>query len=121
MSRDIAESDWKILRELHPIALDRFCRRILEEIESVVADSGRSHHQRYVAIYQHVERRDREIADAFNDMRRSRAVMRICHLRNLGLLSDEEFARFGDETRAAVQGFLGFAERERAASRPRDD
>ncbi len=114
MSRGIAESDWKILRELHPIALDRFCHRILEEIESVVGDSSRSHHQRYLAIYQLVERRDREIADAFNDMRRSRAVMRICHLRKLGLLSDEEFARFSDETSGAVQGFLGFAERRRA-------
>jgi hypothetical protein len=121
MSRDFAEADWKILRELHPIALDRFCRRILEEIESVVADSGRSHHQRYVAIYQLVERRDREIADAFNDMRRSRAMMRICHLRSLGLLSDEEFARFSEETRDAVQRLLGFAERERAASGLRDD
>ncbi len=121
MSRGIAESDWKILRELHPIALDRFCRRILAEIESVVADSSRSHHQRYLAIYQLVERRDREIADAFNDMRRSRAVMRICHLRNLALLSDEEFARFSEETRGAVQGLLGFAEREQAASGPRED
>ena len=68
MSRDIAESDWKVLRKLHPVALDRFCRRILAEIESVVADSSRSHQQRYVAIYQLVERRDREIADAFNDV-----------------------------------------------------
>jgi hypothetical protein len=101
--------------------LDRFCRRILKKIESVVADSSRSHHQRYVAIYQLVERRDREMADAFNDMRRSRAVMRICHLRSLGLLSGEEFVRFSDETRGAVQRFLGFAERERAASGPRDD
>jgi len=121
MSRDIAESDWKVLRKLHPVALDRFCRRIIDEIESVVADSSRSHHQRYLAIYQLVERRDGEIADAFNDMRRSRAMMRICHLRNLGLLSDEEFARFSEKTRGAVQGFLGFAEREQAASGPRED
>jgi hypothetical protein len=121
MSRDFAEADWKILRKLHPIALDRFYRRILEEIETVVADSSRSHHQRYVAIYQLTERRDREIADAFNDMRRSRAILRICHLRKLGLLSDEEFARFGDETRDAVQGLLGFAERDRAPSGPRED
>lgn len=118
MSRDIAESDWKILRVLHPIALDRFCRRVLKEIERVVSDSSRSHHQRYLAIYQLVERRDREISDAFNDLRRSRAVLRICHLRTLGLLSDEEFARFGEETRGAVQGFLGSADREQAPSGP---
>jgi hypothetical protein len=36
-------------------------------------------------------------------------------------LSDEEFARFSEETRDAVQRLLGFAERERAASGLRDD
>ena len=121
MSRGIAESDWKILRELHPIALDRFCHRILKEIESAIADSSRSHHQRYRAIYGLVGRRDREIADAFNDLRRSTAVMRICYLRKLGLLCDEEFARFSEETRGAVQAFLGFAERKQAASYPQED
>jgi hypothetical protein len=121
MSRDIAESDWKVLRKLHPIALDRFCRRIVEEIESVAADSTPSHHQRYLAIYGLVERRDREIAGAFNDMRRSRAVIRICHLRTLGLLSDEEFARFSDQIRGFMQGILGFAEHEGAASGPPED
>src|SRR5260221_13965412 len=110
MSRDIAESDWKILREYHPIALDRFCRRILEEIESVVADSSRSRHQRYLAIYQLIERRDPEIADAVNDMRRSKAAMLMCHLRNLCLLGAEECPRFDRETRGAGQGFLGLAE-----------
>jgi len=47
--------------------------------------------------------------------------MRICHLRNLALLSDEEFARFSEETRGAVQGLLGFAECEQAASGPPED
>ena len=27
--REIKESDWKILRQLHSDALERFCRRIL--------------------------------------------------------------------------------------------
>jgi hypothetical protein len=45
MPRDIAESDWKKLRALHPIALDRFCQRILEKIGTILADSSRSHHQ----------------------------------------------------------------------------
>src|SRR5712692_11406765 len=111
MSRDFAESDWKILRELHPIALDRFCQCILKEIGSVAADSSQSHHQRYRAIYRLVDRRDREIANAFNGLRRSRAMICIRQLRNLGLLSDEELARFSEETRGRVQDSLGFAER----------
>lgn len=107
MSRGIAERDWKLLRELQPVALDRFCRRVLDEIASVAADASRSHHQRYLAIYKLIDRRDDELADAFNDMRRSVAVRRICSLRELGLLTDEEFARFSEETRGTVRAILG--------------
>jgi hypothetical protein len=95
------------LRKLHPVALDRFCRRILEEIESVGADTSKSNHQRYREIYQLIRRRDGEIAEAFDDMRRSMAEIRILSLRKHGLLTDEEFARFSKETRDAVQSILG--------------
>jgi hypothetical protein len=43
---DFPESDWKVFRELREVALDRFCRRVLEEIEplcltcSGVCESG---------------------------------------------------------------------------------
>jgi len=107
MSRGIAESDWRVLRELHPVALDRFCQRILTEIASVIADTSKSNHQRYRAIYGLIDRRDDEIAEAFNDMRRSRAVVRIFFLRKHGLLTDEEFGRFSKETRDSVQSLFG--------------
>ena len=109
MSRGIAESDWRVLRELHPVALDRFCQRILKEIASVSADTSKSNHQRYRAIYGLIDRRDREIAAAFNDMRRSMAELRILSLRKHGLLTDEEFGRFSKETRDAVQRILGLS------------
>jgi hypothetical protein len=109
MSRGIAESDWRILRELKPIALDRFCRRVLDEVGRMALDPARTNHERYLAIYRFIADRDEELADAFNDMRRSRAILMICQLQRHGLLTDEEFARFGDETRAAVQDLLGIS------------
>jgi len=36
-------------------------------------------------------------------------------------LSDEEFARFSDQIRGFMQGILGFAEHEGAASGPPED
>src|SRR5215813_7777767 len=48
MSHEIKESDWKLLRQLHPVALERFCRRILEELERINSDSAKSFHQRYL-------------------------------------------------------------------------
>lgn len=29
MEREIRESDWKLFRQLRPLALDRFCQRVL--------------------------------------------------------------------------------------------
>ena len=35
MPRFIAEADWKVLRRVHPLALERYCERVLAEIERV--------------------------------------------------------------------------------------
>jgi hypothetical protein len=107
MSQRTAESDWKVLRKLHPVVLDRFCRRILEEIGSVSADTSKSNHQRYRAIYQLIRRRDDEMAEAFDDMRRSMTAIRVLALRRHGLLTDEELARFSKEIRDMVESILG--------------
>ena len=51
MSRDIKESDWQLLRELAPLALDRFCERVLGEVTGVATDGSRSNHERYAAVF----------------------------------------------------------------------
>ncbi|MES2790527.1 MAG: hypothetical protein V4719_13025 [Planctomycetota bacterium] len=68
MARDIPEADWKLLSKLKPLALDRLCRRILDEIGAVAADS-KSSHERYLAIYTLVQKSDEEVADLFNELR----------------------------------------------------
>ena len=67
MSLEIEESDWKVFRQLRPIALDRFCWRVLDEIQQVNADTKRSTHERYLAVYDLIQRRDRELADALDE------------------------------------------------------
>ena len=32
MQRTISESDWKLFRQLHALALERFCERVLSEV-----------------------------------------------------------------------------------------
>ena len=107
MLRDIAERDWKLFRQLQTLALDRFCERVLSEVTTLASDTGKSQHERYLAIYRLMQRRDRELADAFNDPRRSRALHQLALIRSRHLLTDEEFARFTDETRAAVEILAG--------------
>ena len=106
MSREIKESDWKLLRQLAPVALERFCQRILGELDRIGADSTRSHHQRYLAIFAVLQRRDQEIAQAFSNMRRSTALPQLATIYAQGLLTEEEFVRFSPETRSVIEVLL---------------
>ena len=96
------EHDWKTLRALHPLVLDRYCTRVLLEITTAVTDTARSPHERYLAIHDLMKRRNREMANAFDDMRRSRALERVLYIRRLGLFTEDEYARFTGAMRDEV-------------------
>lgn len=102
----IKEADWKIYRELYPIVLGRFCDRVLAEVRDVASKASVSSHDRYLAIYALMKKRDEEIEHIFDTLRRSTALRQIGIMRDQGLITNEEFARFGAETRAAVDGWL---------------
>jgi hypothetical protein len=103
----IEESDWRHLRDLQPVLLDRCCRRILSAAEEIVAKHEEAAHPRYLAMYKLIHDRDRELADMFNDVRRSNAFVRILLLRRNGLFTDEEFAGFGAETKSRIIALQG--------------
>jgi hypothetical protein len=106
MTRQIKEADWKVFRELHPIALGRFCEMILSEVGRLAAETGKDAHERYLAVFKLLKRRDKELAEAFDDLRRSSALHQLTVIRSKGLLTEEEFARFSPETRELVRGWL---------------
>lgn len=105
--QSIAESDWKYLRKLQPVLLDRYCRQILSEVAKTASKHEEAAHPRYLAVYKLIQQRDRELGQMFNDMRRSHALLGILLLRRNGLLTDEEFAGFGDETKNQVAFLQG--------------
>jgi hypothetical protein len=39
--REIRESDWKLLRKVHPEALERFCKQILTEVKRINSDGAK--------------------------------------------------------------------------------
>jgi hypothetical protein len=100
--RDIPEPDWKVFRTVRQAALDRYCARVLEECAAVIADTSITNHERYLRLYRLVSERDDELASAFNDFRRSTAIIQLAHIRNLGLVPEEELRRFSKETRDFV-------------------
>jgi hypothetical protein len=101
--QQIPESDWKIFRQLQPLALERFCQRVLDEVSQVAADTGKSSHERYLEVFRLLQKQDKELASCFDNPRRSDALFQLARIVFQGLLTDEEFARFSPETRAWVQ------------------
>jgi hypothetical protein len=102
--KDIREADWKRLRDLKPIALDRFCARVLSDIERVNSDSAATPHQRYLAIYDLIHKRDKELGRIFDGLSRSNAVGKLLLMYHAGLLTKDEVAAFSEDIRNAVAG-----------------
>jgi len=103
MSPDFPESDWKVFREFRALALERFCKRVLEESEPLRHDPSRSHHERYLDVFRSLQARDEELAHAFNDARRSRMFIQLAAIHADGLLGPHELGRFTARTRATIE------------------
>jgi ABC-type uncharacterized transport system ATPase subunit len=98
----IRESDWKRLRDLKPIALERFCDRVLLELEQARSDAASSSHQRYLAIYDLIRERDEELGYIFDGLSRSSAIGKLLLMHRAGLLTEEDVAGFSEELKDAI-------------------
>jgi hypothetical protein len=102
MPKEFPESDWKHLRSIRRGVLDRFCERIMRESAAIMDEAAFSPHERYLRLYRTIRDRDRDVAIAFNDMRRSTAIRHIASMMALDLLTLDEFEGFSRETRDAA-------------------
>ena len=99
---EFAEADWKELRRLHAIAFERFCARTLDECVTLATDDAVTAGERYGALQRHMKDRDRAIAAAFKDLRRTRALEVLTGIVALDLLTDDELAALSAEVRDRV-------------------
>jgi hypothetical protein len=107
MARDIKETDWKLFRQLQPLALELSCERILIKIQEISSDTGISFHQRYLDIFNTVQSQNECMSRSFDNPRRSTALMQLAALRSQRLITDDEFRRFSEETRELVEILIG--------------
>ena len=96
----IPEADWRVFRSLHPIWIERFCKRVNGELMRALSDESRDAYEQYLAAYKLMHKRDKELGNAFNDFRRSTAVIQLAIIRKLGVITDDELERFSESTRA---------------------
>ena len=101
---DIKESDWKVFRKLREVALERYCERVLADIRRITEMPGTSYHERYLKLWKLLRSRDETIAYAFNNPRRSQAIIQLANIVAEDLLTDAELNQFSDETRERLAG-----------------
>lgn len=106
--RHIKESDWKYLQTIKDQILNRHCEAILEVIELILQNRQGEEHKSYMQIYSLINIKDEEIAIIYNDLRRSNAIKKICHMRQNLAMTDEEFSKFSDETKNIVNSIIDY-------------
>ena len=99
----IAESDWKVFKKVREKALDRYCRRVLEECERICRDETKSAHERYGTLYGYIHQKDKEMAKAFDDFRRSTAVLCLMLMHKYELLTKDEMQAFSGEVQRSLE------------------
>jgi len=109
MSRDIAESDWKIFKQLHPVALDRFFKKAVADIRPLLDAKEISAKDQFWDAFDLAKKRREEAAELFDDLRRSTAMLMIAALAAHKLITDQEMAKFSPDLRESVRSYLGIA------------
>jgi len=107
----VKESDWKVLRDLKGVLLERYCQRALAAAEQIIQGRKQTNHERYLALFSLIEKQDKALGLAFDDVRRSNALSRITFMRSGGLFTEEEFARFSPETQEQINRMVQEFER----------
>lgn len=103
----VSEADWKTLRRLKPLVLERLCESILSECVGLASSRNGSAHERYLELFKLIRQRDEELGVAFDDMRRSTAIFSLIAMYRMGLLIPSEFSQFSSEARKSVLHALG--------------
>ena len=103
MSSDIPEPDWRRFKEVSVKSLERFCTCILREVTAACQSTEGTAHDRYLKIFELINERNQEMADAFDDFRRSTAVMQLGIMRRMKLLTDEDLSLFSEQTRTRIE------------------
>jgi hypothetical protein len=104
MSADFPESDWRQFKEVHGKLQEQYCLRVLEEVRAATEDADGSAYDRYLRICKLIRERDKDMARAFDDFRRSTAVMQLGIMRRMQLLTDDDLRRFSELTQTRVEG-----------------
>lgn len=97
------EADWKALRRMVPMLVERASARGLARAEAILTNRDKSAHERYLDLVECVDSERKHMADLFDDMRRSTARMALARMVHSGVVENDELAVFTKETRETIE------------------
>jgi hypothetical protein len=97
------EKDWKRLRSIQKDKLALVCGRILDETGKISQEREGGEHQAFLNLWTTINQGNSQVAELFDDIRRSTALQKLIAWKRHGLLSDEELALFTEETQAVLR------------------
>jgi hypothetical protein len=59
---DFLERDWKLLRELKPVAPERLCEQILRRAAEITTEAGLTNLHRYLKMWKLIQEQNEEVA-----------------------------------------------------------
>jgi hypothetical protein len=96
-SMRIAESDWKKFKRVRTLTPERLSQRVLDDCGHIRGEESVTAYERYLELYRLFQNRDREMANTFNDLRRSTASLCLMQMWRRGRVTDGEMAAFSPE------------------------
>lgn len=98
----ISESDWKKLRSIKGEVLNFSCERVLDRIKKTIEKQSENKHEIYLDLWKILKEEDQKIAIMFDDLKRSNAIHKLAAWKHNGVISDDSFAEFSNETRHRI-------------------
>jgi len=104
----IAEKDWKLLRAMKEEKLNQVCGEILQKVSQEMEFEENEEYKAYLKLWKVLNREDKKVSDLFDDLKRSNAIFKLLSWRQNGLITEQEFNRFSEETRSIIMGIESF-------------
>ena len=106
MERDIAERDWKVFKELHSIAMNRFFEKAVKDMQPMLWHKDKPAQERFWDALTYAKKQREQAARLFDGKSRSNAVFQAGLIYANHLLSKEEINRFSPEMQEHLERFL---------------
>ncbi|MBO1519410.1 hypothetical protein [Oceanisphaera pacifica] len=100
--RSVPERNWKLFRRLQAELLATASDLVFKKVERLSQDRAGKEHQSYLDLYCLIKEEDEKIAQMFNNPTRNNVLFKIGFLKQYGILSDEQFQLFSEETQKRV-------------------